>query len=223
VTTLTVIGNPPASQTSAIGAMVRHAGVLMIIGGVGLSHPATAASIDPGIYPVLNRTVARPDGQLECALAPTIAAAIHEIRRRSGLTWDELADLFDVSRRSVHHWANGKVVNAQHDQAIRTALFALRKLDRGASGQTRDWLLAPDSEGVSAFDLLRQGRVHDVIARADTLHQLGAPSLTPLTPAAQRARRPPAPTAVMDALQDRPVQSGKALPGRFVRPNKVKV
>ena len=145
------------------------------------------------------------------------------IRRRSGLTWDELADLFDVSRRSVHHWANGKVVNAQHDQVIRATLFALRNLDRGASGQTRDWLLAPDSDGVSAFDLLRQGRVDDVMARADSLPQACAPSLTPLAPAAQRSRRPPAATALMNALQDRPVQSGKALPGRFVRPNKVKV
>nr|WP_294523767.1 hypothetical protein [uncultured Rhodopila sp.] len=223
MTTLTVIGNPFGSQTSAIGAMVRHAGVLVIVGGVGLSHPATAASIDPGIYPVPHRTIARPDGQLECAPAPTTAAAIHEIRRCSGLTWDELADLFDVSRRSVHHWANGKVVNAQHEQVIRTTLFAFRKLDRGASGQARDWLLAPDSDGVSVFDLLREGRVDDVIARAATLPQVSALSLTPLAPAAQRARRPPAPTALMDALQDRPVQSGKALPGRFVRPNKVKV
>ena len=34
--------------------------------------------------------------------------AVSELRRISGLTWEQLAWLFGVSRRSVHFWASGK-------------------------------------------------------------------------------------------------------------------
>src|SRR5690348_926812 len=64
------------------------------------------------------RTGAGPDWQLPGGPSETTREAILEIRRRAGLTWEELADLFDVSRRSVHHWANGKAVTADHEQRI---------------------------------------------------------------------------------------------------------
>ncbi|MYE02765.1 MAG: helix-turn-helix transcriptional regulator [Alphaproteobacteria bacterium] len=46
------------------------------------------------------------------------AHALFEIRRLSGLTWQELADLFGVSRRTVHNWANGARPSAEHKRAI---------------------------------------------------------------------------------------------------------
>src|SRR4030065_864926 len=36
------------------------------------------------------------------------ANAIAEIRRLTGLTWGQIAEIFDVSRRTIHFWASGK-------------------------------------------------------------------------------------------------------------------
>ena len=44
--------------------------------------------------------------------------AISELRRISGLTWEQLGELFEVSRRSVHFWASGKPLNAANEQRL---------------------------------------------------------------------------------------------------------
>ena len=114
------------------------------------------------------RTAAGPIGQIDFMPAESTAEAIMEIRRLSGLTWEELGDLFDVSRRSIHHWANGRPAAARHDQMIRRMLAAVRHLDRGDRTRTRAFLLAVDkASGVSTFDLLRHGGYDEVIARVE--------------------------------------------------------
>ncbi|MEM5709754.1 helix-turn-helix transcriptional regulator, partial [Elizabethkingia meningoseptica] len=93
------------------------------------------ASTNP-YYPEPELTSATPFPRADWRASESTAAAVLEIRRLSGLTWEELADLFDVSRRSVHHWASGKPVNTEHDQALRGVLTALRHLDRGDPAAT---------------------------------------------------------------------------------------
>lgn len=154
-------------------------------------------------------TAADPAGRFDISLwhaepAESTGEAILEIRRRSGLTWQELSDLFDVSRRSVHHWANGKPVSAGNDQTIRRMLAAIRHLDRGSQLDTRALLLAVDqATGISTLDLLQAGRFDDATARVSGAR---APELhrVPLSPAAQDARRPPAPALLLGAKQNRP-------------------
>ena len=43
--------------------------------------------------------------------APTVIA---QLRRLTGLTWEQLAYLFGVSRQSVHFWASGGTMTAAH-------------------------------------------------------------------------------------------------------------
>ena len=158
----------------------------------------------------VERTTAGPMGQIDFVPTESTAAAIMEIRRRSGLTWEELGDLFEVSRRSVHHWANGKRVSSRHDQSIRRMLAAIRHLDKGEQHRTRALLLTVDqATGISTFDLLRDGGFDEAMRLVDSAPAAEIPR-EPLSNAAWEARRPPAPTLLLEAEQDRPVVSAKA-------------
>ena len=63
---------------------------------------------------------------------------IFELRRLTGFTWDELALLLSVTRRSLHLWANGGPINTPNEKRVRDLLVTMRKLDRGnAAGVLR--------------------------------------------------------------------------------------
>ena len=171
------------------------------------------------VAPHADRTTANPAGSFDFLIGPaeSTAEAIMEIRRRSGLTWQELGELFDVSRRSIHHWANGKSVSAGNDRTIRRMLAAIRHLDRGSQRDTRALLLSVDqATGVSPLDLLQAGRFDDATTPflADWAPE---PHRVPLSPAARDARRPPPATRLLGAEQDRPDIPAKA---RAVRPKR---
>lgn len=171
------------------------------------------------VVPLVERTTADPVGRCDFLLGPveSTAEAILEIRRRSGLTWQELGELFNVSRRSIHHWANGKPVSAGNDRTIRRMLAAVRHLDRGGQRDTRALLLAVDqAAGFSLFDFLQAGQFDDAMAGVPG-NQTSGPHTVPLSPAARDARRPPAPALLLGAEQDRPDIPARA---RIVRPKR---
>lgn len=113
----------------------------------------------------VGRTAAGPDGEIPVPEKSTVLA-IMEIRRLSGLTWEELGTLFDVSRRSIHNWANGKRVSAGNDQMISRMLAAIRHLDQGDQADTRALLLTVDqTTGFSTLDLLKKGRFDEAVSR----------------------------------------------------------
>ena len=100
-------------------------------------------------------------------LAEAIAAApasfkardgIFELRRLTGLTWEELAALLSVTRRSLHLWANGGAINAPNERHVRDLLAAMRELDRGTARENRALLLAPLRDGDSTVGDLLRGR-----------------------------------------------------------------
>ncbi|WP_419950972.1 helix-turn-helix domain-containing protein [Candidatus Palauibacter sp.] len=73
--------------------------------------------------------------------AEATRAAVSELRRISGLTWEQLAELFGVSRRSVHCWASGKPLNAANHERLMRVLDVVRDADRGTAHSTRAALL----------------------------------------------------------------------------------
>ena len=82
--------------------------------------------------------------------------AIFELRRLTGLTWEELAALLSVARRSLHLWANGGAINTVNERHVRDLLMAMRELDRGTARENRALLLAPLRDGdITIGDLLR--------------------------------------------------------------------
>jgi DNA-binding transcriptional regulator YiaG len=165
-------------------------------------------------------TTAHPDGQLVSVPAETTSEAIFEIRRRSGLTWEELSDLFQVSRRSVHHWAGGKAVTAQHQQQIGRTLMAIRQLDQGEAKRTRNFLLTPGADGLLVFDLLKAGAFDEALTLSGTASPWIRPPMTELSLEVRRGRRPPRPVDLVAALGDHPANPTAARVTRTFRASK---
>jgi hypothetical protein len=147
------------------------------------------------------------------ALVPTygaaLSSAIYDIRRLSGLTWEELAELFSVQRRSVHYWANGGALKPQHDMHVRLVLNAVLQFDRRGAAAARQTLLTPDASGTRPLDLLAQRRYHDAVVLFNSTPKVS----TKPTPHPNKAL--PQPARLMGTLTDRPAgQDEPLIPGR---------
>jgi transcriptional regulator with XRE-family HTH domain len=190
-----------ASRTTAGGSANLGKSSFLFVGAFLLAmsagSPATASSYPTAEVPV-ERTGASPNGRLRYARTLSTAGSVLEIRRLSGLTWEELASLFGVSRRSVHHWASGKAVSAANEDLIRKVLTLVRSYNRGDARTTRALLMETDASGASPFALIRAGAIDDVRAVAP-----------PSPSALQRARgpyqtapRPLPPHVLLDGIND---------------------
>ncbi len=143
--------------------------------------------------------------------------AVSELRRISGLTWKQLGGLFGVSRRSVHFWASGKPLNAIDHQRLMRVLDVVRGADRGTARRTRAALLDA-REGTTAFDLLADQRFREARVALGRGCTRPFPALTPLSAAAQSARKPLPPDELYDAQSDRVHQEpGRARAARTAR------
>lgn len=127
-------------------------------------------------------------------------AGITELRRLTGFTWDKLGELFDVSRRSVHHWASGKPMAEDNEEHLQGCLYVLRATDRGDSMVNRQAFLAVGEAGKSAFDLLvlqRYSEAIQLLGRAvDSVPTRRAHATVPLD------RLPLPPQVLADARDD---------------------
>lgn len=148
------------------------------------------------------------------------SAAIAELRRRSGLTWEQLARLFGVARRSVHFWVSGKPMNAANEERLGRLLAVVRNIDRGNARATRSVIVTALPDGLIPFDLLVKDEFDEVMGRLGTGPQSYMPTLTPLSVAAQAARMPPSPDEYVGALQDTVHHEvGRSRTARAVRTN----
>lgn len=85
------------------------------------------------------------------------AELLVETREASGLTWDQLARYFGVSRRAVHLWAAGGRMSAANEELLAhlvRAVNAVRVLDPATRRQA---LLRPES-GLNIIDTERARR-----------------------------------------------------------------
>lgn len=179
--------------------------------------PGTASSY-PTLEVPVERTGSSPSGRLQNARELSTAASVHEIRRLSGLRWEELAVLFGVSRRSVHHWASGKVVSSANEDLIRKVLALVRAYNRGEARKTRDLLLTPGADGLSPFDHIRARSFEALAAVPSLATPTIVRSLKPLSDHARSALRPPPPHVLLDTINDgRPLVPTKARLARVRR------
>jgi transcriptional regulator with XRE-family HTH domain len=200
-------GGRTASSTSASGAMRGPQGMRHPLLRGPLFMSGTAAWRD---FPEDSEYALAPLSQTNAGQETTeedmdeeaTRSAVMEVRRLSGLTWEQLARLFGVARRSLHFWASGKRLNAVNEERLRRLLAVLRKADRGFAVLNRAMLLE-DRDGVIPLDLLVGGE-YDAF-----LELVGAGSgrrklkPAPLSPEARATRRPPPPDELVGALQDR--------------------
>lgn len=127
--------------------------------------------------------------------------AVGELRRLSGLTWAQLADLFGVSRRAVHFWASGKALKPTHAEHLRKVLDTIRAGVRSSARATREALLEAES-GDSVFALLRQRRFAEATAKLGRTSHKPRPRGAPLSPKSKAERTPLPPEQLLDAIQE---------------------
>lgn len=202
--TITAI-QPVLETTSAGGAMllmrqVREpilAGVIFV--GLGTS---AAALPSVGVVPQLQRAIDQTNAGASLPDAESASHAIAELRRLTGLTWEQLARLFNVSRRSLHFWASGKPMTPGNEEHLQRILSVVRRIDRGTSSANRGLLLAAQEDGSLAFDLLAGGAYEQVLTLLATgeTHR-ASPAKT--VEGALAARAPRRPEELVGALQDR--------------------
>lgn len=162
----------PWSSHQSQGAVARTARVVIIGGALGrsaLDATSAVAPRKPSDYQLSQEwTNAGPQHEAEVTTTPSVESAsadlIAELRRVSGLSWQHLARLFGVDRRSIHFWASGRTMSDGNAEHLARVVALLRQLDRGDPARTREWLLAPSAGGELPLDLLTQKRYAEVAA-----------------------------------------------------------
>jgi len=128
--------------------------------------------------------------------------AINELRKTSGLTWEQVAKLFNVSRRSIHFWASGQTLASDNEEKLNRLLGVIRYIDRGSASLNRKLLLNPNADGELPLDQLISGEYDKVKENLGRGNPPKRPKLTPLSEEESELRRPLPPEILIDALQD---------------------
>jgi transcriptional regulator with XRE-family HTH domain len=128
--------------------------------------------------------------------------ALHKLRKLSGLTWEQLAKLFNVSRRTLHSWASGQPLSRSNEEKLNRLLVTLQYIDRGSASQNRGLLLQANSDSKLFLDLLAAGEYEEVKRVLGSGNAPEKPKLAPLSDDAQRSRLPINPADLVDAIQD---------------------
>ena len=78
------------------------------------------------------------------------ADTLRSIQQRSGLDWGQIAQTLGVSRRTIHNWVNGAMVNGGNAKRITALYNALIHELRGVNqSNARAHLLSPAEDGAS--------------------------------------------------------------------------
>jgi len=219
-----LVSDPPFGPTSAAGSMAAPTDRPLVLTGLKLAEMGlsgtNAFTADHDGHPalVIERTTAgasiaakaendrtddqRADESRAGDDRHGNGQAIAELRRLSGLTWDQLARLFDVSRRSLHFWASGKAMSADNREHLQRLLVTLRAVDRGTIDANRAALLDPREDGEILFDRLVEKAYDRVVASLGPgdAHRVKTPEVSTKT---MTERAPPPPETLVDALHDR--------------------
>lgn len=83
---------------------------------------------------------------------PSTAEQVARLHRASGLTWDQLARLFTVSRRTVHNWAAGSRLNGGNAELLAHVSALIASQPNRAPVEVRSWLLSSRDGQRSVFD-----------------------------------------------------------------------
>lgn len=180
-----------SSSTSASGAMgAAPVAQALFIGFIGVT--GTSAALAPPQPVQQNIRSLERTSACESLSVEGRAAAIGELRRLTGLTWDQLARLLRVSRRTLHFWASGKAMLPANEEHIQRVLGVVRQMDRGSAGQNKKMLFEAASHGILAYDLLARGQYDDAAISLGRGYasRVSVPQLSPETISARRPMPP---------------------------------
>jgi DNA-binding transcriptional regulator YiaG len=144
--------------------------------------------------------------------------AVNELRRLSGLTWEQLAKLFNVSRRSIHSWASGERLKSFNEENLYRLLDTIRYINRGSASLNRSLLLQPINDGRSLLDLLVAGQHEEVKQILGFGNAPKKPNLGDLSEEEHRLRMPLPPDVLANPLPDISYyQTGRSKPAKAAR------
>jgi hypothetical protein len=81
-------------------------------------------------------------------------SALFQLKRMSGLNWDQIAKLMAVSRRAVHNWASGEAISSKNQERLGALAVAVQRIDRGNAEANRTFILQGEYKGRRVFDIL---------------------------------------------------------------------
>ena len=141
---------------------------------------------------------------------------IRELRNRSGLTWSELATVFDVDRRALHFWANGSSPAEHNASRLRHVVDVVRQVDQGDPKRTKRLLTYPRADGHTVVELLADEQFGAALAAAYPTEKQPRPKSErkrpPRLSAAVRSQRQDfAPEELLGAAQSDEYQNGRFL------------
>lgn len=110
------------------------------------------ASVKPG---VVAPPVIRSDGEQESGRSTALQLA--EVHETSGLTWEQIARYFGVSRRAVHLWVSGGRMTASNEELLVHLVQAVGSVKHLTPPNRRQALLSPGS-GLNLVDAERARR-----------------------------------------------------------------
>jgi DNA-binding transcriptional regulator YiaG len=148
-----------STGTSAGGSLLHKTLGIIIVSGALYIGGTAGTGVSAEVVP---QSITRTSSGYELPNGKSTGAALMELRRLSGMTWDQLARLFEVSRRTLHFWASGKSLNAGNEEKLYRVLSSIREIDRGTAQANRTALFTPQAGGIVPFDLLQDGQYADV-------------------------------------------------------------
>lgn len=130
---------------------------------------APAATSDPAARVLSGTALAPAPAQVVLKEAPSagaasVSAVASRIAELSGLSDQQLANLFKVERETYCRWRTGALTNPRSGNRQRLALLQRLMEDLAQRGiPIKDWLLnSIAEEGKTAYELLEQGRIDRV-------------------------------------------------------------
>lgn len=123
---------------------------------------------------------------------PASAEAVSALRERTGLTWEEIARMFGVSRRTIHNWAGGAPVSLARERRLHQVTETIA--DFPVAAELMRSALRSDSGGRPIIDVIAMG-APDALIRAHLSSRVGPARTRVTTP-------PPPPTAVPKQAAD---------------------
>lgn len=137
--------------------------------------------------------------------------ALFEIRRLTGYTWEEIAELVSVDRRTLYNWVQGGRIRRNNNETLREVLVVLRSIDPGDDREMRKQLDRKNAAGERVFELIADGRYQ----AARMIPGIGRPSLrtswTPVDPSVSLDLGPDELTVPHDEIAEEPAFGGIAV------------
>lgn len=127
---------------------------------------------------------------------------ICEIRRIGGLDWDQIAEIFTVSRRSILSWVSGQPMNDADKNRLDRLYVVIRYVYRGSPGKTRLALTKPLADGNTPCDLMRKGFFGAVEYLMGPGNTRSIPRLTSFDPAKRLGSASILPDEVVGVVND---------------------